>query len=83
MNSFSMECPSTKIIKNIGGVHQMVGLQDHFFIASPSDSVESLPEYGGTNKLGATFETPYGRRLVSTNLTFCFFFCNLMATCHI
>ncbi|XP_078170282.1 uncharacterized protein LOC144564557 isoform X1 [Carex rostrata] len=60
-----MECPSTKIIKNIGGVHQMVGLQDHFFIASPSDSVESLPEYGGTNKLGASFETPYGRRLVN------------------
>ncbi|KAJ1704217.1 hypothetical protein LUZ63_003996 [Rhynchospora breviuscula] len=60
-----IECPSTRTIKNIGGVHQMVGLQDHFFIASPGDSVESLPEHDGTNKIGAAFETPSGRRLIN------------------
>lgn len=70
MNTFSMECPSAKTIKNIGGVHQMAGLPDHFFIASPSDSVESLPEYGGTNRVGAAFETPNGRRLVSAKLIY-------------
>lgn len=42
----------------------MVGLHDHFFIASARDSLESLPESDGTNKLGASFETPSGRRLV-------------------
>jgi hypothetical protein len=84
MNTLSMECPSTKTIKNIGGVHQMVGLQDRFFIASPSDSVESLPEYGSTNRVGAAFETPSGRRLVSDNLTYCsIFLCKFCATYHI
>ncbi|WOL00891.1 queuine tRNA-ribosyltransferase accessory subunit-like isoform X1 [Canna indica] len=59
-----LDCPSTKTISNIGGLHQMLGLQDHFFIAATRDSLESLPESVGCNKHGATFETPSGRRLV-------------------
>ncbi|XP_074585057.1 uncharacterized protein LOC141840872 isoform X1 [Curcuma longa] len=59
-----LDCPATKTICTIGGLHQMVGLHDHFFIASPRDSLESLPESDGTNKLGASFETPSGRQLV-------------------
>lgn len=42
----------------------MLGLHEHFFVAAPRDSLESLPESEGTNKLGASFETPCGRRLV-------------------
>ncbi|XP_020246567.1 queuine tRNA-ribosyltransferase accessory subunit 2-like isoform X2 [Asparagus officinalis] len=59
-----VECPSMKTISSIGGLHQMLGLQDFFFVASARDSVQSLPESGATNKLGASFETPSGRRLV-------------------
>ncbi|KAJ3683207.1 hypothetical protein LUZ60_013434 [Juncus effusus] len=59
-----MECPSAKTISSIGNVHKMAGLQNHIFVASPSDSVESIPECDSTNKLGASFETPNGRMLV-------------------
>ncbi|XP_020111598.1 queuine tRNA-ribosyltransferase accessory subunit 2-like isoform X1 [Ananas comosus] len=59
-----IECPSSKTISNIGGLHQMLGLQEHILVAAASDSVESLPESEASNKLGASFETPSGRRLV-------------------
>ncbi|KAK1288425.1 hypothetical protein QJS10_CPB19g00300 [Acorus calamus] len=59
-----IECPSPKTISKIGGLHRMLGLQGYFFIASPRDSILCLPESNGTNKLGASFETPCGRRLV-------------------
>ncbi|THU55682.1 hypothetical protein C4D60_Mb11t09150 [Musa balbisiana] len=59
-----LDCPSSKTISNIGGLHQMLGLHEHFFVAAPRDSLESLPESEGTNKLGASFETPCGRRLI-------------------
>lgn len=42
----------------------MVGLPHHGFVAAPRDSVVCLPDYEGTNKLGASFETPFGRMLV-------------------
>lgn len=42
----------------------MLGLHECIFVAVPRDSIESLPESEGTNKLGASFETPRGRRLV-------------------
>ncbi|RWV91708.1 hypothetical protein GW17_00045985 [Ensete ventricosum] len=44
----------------------MLGLHEHFFVAAPRDSLESLPESDGTNKLGASFETPCGRRLIAS-----------------
>ncbi|KAK1276766.1 hypothetical protein QJS04_geneDACA009901 [Acorus gramineus] len=59
-----IECPSPKTISKIGGLHRMLGLQGYFFIASPRDSILCLSESDGTNKLGASFETPCGRRLV-------------------
>ncbi|XP_072971027.1 uncharacterized protein [Typha angustifolia] len=59
-----MECPASETISNIGGLHQMLGLQQHILVAAASDSVESLPESESTNKLGASFETPCGRLLV-------------------
>lgn len=42
----------------------MVGLPHHGFVAAPRDSVVCLPDYEGTNKRGASFETPFGRMLV-------------------
>ena len=42
----------------------MLGLPDALFVSVPRDSVESLPAVEGSNKLGASFETPSGRLLV-------------------
>lgn len=49
----------------------MLGLHDRILTAVPRDSITSLPEYESTNKTGASFDTPCGRRLVfSPFLTF-------------
>ncbi|XP_062205805.1 uncharacterized protein LOC133907738 isoform X2 [Phragmites australis] len=59
-----MEGPPSKTISNIGGLHRMLGLPDHILVAAASDSIESLPASEASNKFGASFETPSGRRLV-------------------
>ncbi|XP_058090095.1 uncharacterized protein LOC131236726 [Magnolia sinica] len=59
-----LECPSPKTISNIGGLHKMMGLHEYGFIAAARDSIVCLPNYENTNKLGASFETTCGRRLV-------------------
>ncbi|KAF0929303.1 hypothetical protein E2562_019886 [Oryza meyeriana var. granulata] len=59
-----MEGPPSKTISNIGGLHHMLGLPDHILIAAAGDSIESLPTSEASNKFGASFETPAGRRLV-------------------
>lgn len=43
----------------------MIGLGDYGVVAVPRDNVHSLPECKGASKLGASFETPCGRLLVS------------------
>ncbi|CAA6663916.1 unnamed protein product [Spirodela intermedia] len=47
-----------------GGLRQMLGLPEHLFVSVGRDSIDSLPVIEGTNKLGASFETPSGRLLV-------------------
>lgn len=42
----------------------MSALHNCVFVASARDSIECLPESTAANKLGASFETPGGRRLV-------------------
>ncbi|XP_044511231.1 queuine tRNA-ribosyltransferase accessory subunit 2-like isoform X1 [Mangifera indica] len=59
-----LEVPSPKSISNIGGLHQMLGLHEYGFAAVPRDSIQCLPECDSTNKMGASFETPCGRRLI-------------------
>ncbi|WVZ58049.1 hypothetical protein U9M48_008361 [Paspalum notatum var. saurae] len=59
-----IEGPPLQTISNIGGLHRMLGLPDHILVAAASDSIESLPSSEATNKFGASFETPSGRRLV-------------------
>ncbi|KAL6973893.1 tRNA-guanosine(34) preQ1 transglycosylase [Sarracenia purpurea var. burkii] len=59
-----LEGLSPKIMSNIGGLHQMLGLHKYAFAAVPRDSVVCLPECDGTNKTGASFETPCGRLLI-------------------
>lgn len=67
----SLDGISPRIMSNIGGLHQMLGLHEHILTAVPRDSITSLPEYESTNKTGASFDTPCGRRLVfSSFLTF-------------
>lgn len=48
----------------------MLGLQDYGFVALPRDSIRCLPSYDGTNKIGASFETPCGRCLVTVYFSF-------------
>ncbi|RZC73386.1 hypothetical protein C5167_048866, partial [Papaver somniferum] len=55
------EGASRKTISNIGGLHELVGLQNHGFSASPRDSMVCLPVAETTNKFKAAFETPCGR----------------------
>ncbi|TXG48852.1 hypothetical protein EZV62_024727 [Acer yangbiense] len=59
-----LDGPCPKTISSIGGLHQMLGLHEYGFVAVARDSVQSLPEFDSTNKFGASFETPCGRRLV-------------------
>ncbi|KAL5778738.1 hypothetical protein ACOSQ2_009475 [Xanthoceras sorbifolium] len=59
-----LEGPSPKTISSIGGLHQMLGLHEYGLVAVARDSVQSLPECDSTNKIGASFETSSGRRLV-------------------
>ncbi|GMH17172.1 hypothetical protein Nepgr_019013 [Nepenthes gracilis] len=59
-----LEGLSTKTISNIGGLHQMLALQDYGFSAVPRDSIVCLPESDASNKMGASFETPCGRFLI-------------------
>lgn len=42
----------------------MLGLHEYGFAAVPRDSIVCLPECDSTNKIGASFETPCGRRLI-------------------
>ena len=42
----------------------MLGLHEYGFAAAPRDSIVCLPECDSTNRIGASFETPSGRRLV-------------------
>lgn len=42
----------------------MLGLREYAFAAVPRDSVVCLPECNSSNKIGASFETPSGRRLI-------------------
>ncbi|KAG0493221.1 hypothetical protein HPP92_004215 [Vanilla planifolia] len=59
-----LEGPTPSVISSIGGLHNMLALQNCIFVASSRDAIESLPESICANKLGASFETPGGRRLV-------------------
>ncbi|CAK9139204.1 unnamed protein product [Ilex paraguariensis] len=59
-----LEDLSPKTISDIGGLHQILGLHEYVFSAIPRDSILCLPECNSTNKTGASFETPCGRRLI-------------------
>ncbi|KAE9452338.1 hypothetical protein C3L33_15765, partial [Rhododendron williamsianum] len=59
-----LEGITPETISAIGGLHEMVGLHEYGFAAVPRDSIVCLPHCDGTNKLGASFETPFGRILI-------------------
>ncbi|XP_062077591.1 uncharacterized protein LOC133782340 [Humulus lupulus] len=59
-----LEGLSLKTISSLGGLNQMLGLPDYAFAAVARDSIQSLPEYSSTNKIGASFETRCGRCLI-------------------
>lgn len=69
-----LEGLSPKTISKIGGLHKMLGLHDYGFVAVPRDSILCLPECDSSNKLGASFETPFGRHLVFLLLLVLFLF---------
>lgn len=57
------DCPSPSTVETIGGVHGMLSMPEYGFIAIPRDSVLCIPNPGGSNKFGASFETPFGNRM--------------------
>ncbi|XP_058201446.1 uncharacterized protein LOC131316181 [Rhododendron vialii] len=59
-----LEGITPETISAIGGLHEMVGLHEYGFAAVPRDSIVCIPHCDGTNKLGASFETPFGRILI-------------------
>ncbi|KAF4373171.1 hypothetical protein CsatB_008525 [Cannabis sativa] len=59
-----LEGLSPKTISSLGGLNQMLGLPDYAFAAVARDSMQSLPEYNSTNKIGASFQTRCGRFLI-------------------
>jgi hypothetical protein len=42
----------------------MLSMPEYGFIAIPRDSVMCIPNAEGSNKFGASFETPFGHRMV-------------------
>ncbi|XP_028063633.1 queuine tRNA-ribosyltransferase accessory subunit 2-like isoform X2 [Camellia sinensis] len=61
-----LEGLTPETMANCGGLHQMLGLHEYGFAAVPRDSIVCLPECNGTNKIGASFETPCGRLLIKS-----------------
>lgn len=57
------ECPSPSTVAAIGGVHGMLSMPEYGFIAIPRDSIMCIPVAEGSNKFGASFETPFGHRM--------------------
>ncbi|XP_042060965.1 queuine tRNA-ribosyltransferase accessory subunit 2-like [Salvia splendens] len=55
---------SLKVVSEMGGLHQMLGLKEHVFAANPADPILSVPDHQSSNKIGASFETPSGRFLI-------------------
>jgi queuine tRNA-ribosyltransferase subunit QTRTD1 len=70
----SIEGPPSKTLSNIGGLHCMLGLPDHILVATAGEPIESLPSSEASNKFGASFETPSGRKLVGCCNPFIFNF---------
>ncbi|KAH9330155.1 hypothetical protein KI387_002263 [Taxus chinensis] len=58
------ECPSPSTVVALGGVHEMLSMPEYGFIAIPRDSVTCISDAEGSNKFGASFDSPFGRRLV-------------------
>ncbi|GLJ17165.1 hypothetical protein SUGI_0297210 [Cryptomeria japonica] len=58
------ECPSPSTVVALGGVHQMLSMPEYGFIAILRDSVSCISDAEGSNKFGASFETPFGNRMV-------------------
>lgn len=58
------ECPLPSTVAAIGGVHAMLSMPEYGFIAIPRDSIMCIPDAERSNKFGASFETPFGHRLV-------------------
>ncbi|KAI5055692.1 hypothetical protein GOP47_0029213 [Adiantum capillus-veneris] len=63
MHRYCLDNPSASTLATAGGVHNLVSLPDHAMAAFARDAF-CVGEHDGSNRLGATFQTPFGRRLV-------------------
>ncbi|KAE9595267.1 hypothetical protein Lal_00018903 [Lupinus albus] len=62
---FTSEGVSTNTISKLGGLHQMLGLNNKYVIVSvPRDSIQSIPQFKAATKFAPSFDTPSGRLLV-------------------
>ncbi len=48
----------------MGGLHKMLCLPEHGLVAVGRDSIMDEADGEGTTKLGASFKTSFGRRIV-------------------
>ena len=60
----SIDGPSPKTLATVGGLHNLISLPDFAVVAIARDSIICYAEPDTSNKLGASFQTPFGRRLV-------------------
>eukprot|EP00250_Pteridium_aquilinum_P004638 c14851_g1_i1 orf=76-1287(-) len=59
-----LDNPSASTLTNAGGLHNLVSLPDYAIAAIARDSIVCVGDHDGSNKIGASFQTPFGRRLV-------------------
>lgn len=60
-----LDGPSASTLSTGGGLHSLVSLPEFAMAAIARDSIVCYADPDASNKLGASFQTPFGRRLVS------------------
>jgi len=59
-----LDSPPPEVVAEVGGLHKMLCLPEHGLVAVGRDSIMDEADGEGTTKLGASFKTSFGRRIV-------------------
>lgn len=62
----SLESPNATTVAKAGGLHKLVSLTGFGMVAVARDSLMDESNGEGSSKMGASFETSSGRRVVCT-----------------
>lgn len=66
IGEYSLDSPLSAIVAKAGGLHKLVSLTGFGMVAVPRDSIMDESNGEAASKLGASFETSSGRRVVCT-----------------